>query len=88
MLKQMSISRGKLIVGAGQLCLVFGLLLSRMSRHGEVVLFGLQLSDFWQGFLAGLATVLLGVSIPLNLMAIRRWRDRRDRSSRLEKVDR
>lgn len=64
--------------GIGQFCLVLGILLSRSSRGGEASPFGVDVSDFWQGLLAGLAGVLLGVSIPLNLMAVRRWRQRRD----------
>lgn len=55
---------------------------------GQVEPFGLQTSDFWQGALAGLGVVLLGVSIPLNLMAIRRWRERCNRLGRFGKVDR
>jgi hypothetical protein len=87
MLNRLSKTHGRLFVGLGQLCLVLGILLTRLTRDGEVALFGFLLSDFWQGVLAGLGTVLLGASIPLNLMAIRRWRDRRNRLSRVEKVD-
>jgi hypothetical protein len=68
---------GQLLMFAGQICLVFGILLSRLSRDGDPPPFGLQLSDFWQGLLAGIAGVLIGVSIPLNLTAIRRWRNGR-----------
>lgn len=70
--------RTRWTVGVGQFCLVFGILLSRLSRGGEPPPFGVDVSDFWQGVLAGLATVLLGVSIPFNLMVIRQWRDRRN----------
>ena len=78
MLFRMWSTHSKLTIVIGQLCLVLGILLSRLSHNGELAPFSIQLSDFWQGTLAGLGSVLLGVSIPLNLMAIRRWRDRRD----------
>jgi hypothetical protein len=67
----------QVILVSGQLCLVVGILLGRLSREVDGrAWFGLQISDFWQGLLAGFAAVLIGASIPLNLTALRRWRGR------------
>ncbi len=46
------------MIGIGQLCLVFGLL-------GQYVVF--PPSAFWQGFVYGLSTVAIGVSIVFNV---------------------
>ena len=62
------------IIGLGQLSLFLGVAIMGLRFSG---VFG---SDFWQGFLMGLAGVFLGVSIPLNITGlIRRTRARRDR---------
>lgn len=63
----------RLIIGLGQLSLFLGVAVTGLRFSG---VFG---SEFWQGFLAGLSGVFLGVSIPLNITGlIRRTRARRD----------
>ncbi|MCG6962367.1 MAG: hypothetical protein LJE95_03760 [Acidobacteria bacterium] len=48
-------------IGAGQLSLVAGLVLERFAHPG---------ADFWQGFVAGLTGVLIGLSLVLNLRGL------------------
>lgn len=64
----------------GQLCVVIALVLGGLAKGhgGGVTMLGVPRGDVWQGLLAGLAAIFAGVSIPLNLSAIRRRRDRRE----------
>ncbi len=49
------------LIGAGQLCLVLGLVGQRFIHPS---------SDFWAGFISGLTGVLIGVSIVLNVRGL------------------
>ena len=63
--------------GAGFLCLAVGLLLSLFSPRLDAdwsSVIGFWNGEFNQGFLVGFATVLIGLSIPLNLWEFRRSR--------------
>lgn len=57
------------LIGAGQLALVLALVADRFV-HPQ--------ADFWQGFVAGLSGVLIGLSIVLNLRGLVLWRRSRD----------
>jgi hypothetical protein len=63
--------------GLGFTCLAVGLLLNRFSPRLDVDLssvIGFWSGEFTQGFLVGFATVLIGLSIPLNIWEFRRSR--------------
>ena len=49
------------LIGAGQLALAAGLVLERFAHPA---------ADFWQGFVAGLTGVLIGLSLVLNLRGL------------------
>ena len=56
----------RIILGIGQVCMVLGLVGLRLSG-----LFGGDFEKtFWNGFLADLSGILLGLSVPLNLTAL------------------
>jgi hypothetical protein len=55
-------------IAAGQLSLVAGIALQRFLHPP---------ADFWQGFVAGLSGVLIGLSIVLNLRGLTLWRRER-----------
>lgn len=56
------------LVTAGQLCLVIGIFAQRILHPP---------SDFWQGFVAGLSGVLIGLSIVFNVRGLMLWRSGR-----------
>ena len=60
------------LIGIGQLCLCLGILLSHVGR-------GIRISDFSEGLLLGVGTVLMLVSIPFNITGMKRYRNEKDR---------
>ena len=56
------------LITAGQLCLVVGIFTQRLLHPS---------TDFWQGFVAGLSGVLIGLSIVFNVRGLMLWRSRR-----------
>jgi hypothetical protein len=56
------------LIAAGQLCLVIGIFAQRVLHPS---------TDFWQGFVAGLSSVLIGLSIVFNLRGLVLWRNQR-----------
>jgi hypothetical protein len=58
------------LITAGQLSLVFGILAQRVVHPS---------TDLWQGFVAGFAGVLIGLSIVFNLRGLVLHRQRRER---------
>ncbi len=64
-------------VAAGALCLAIGIMLERLCRRvywDQAANASFWTGDFMHGLLTGLAVVLIGLSIPLNLIAARRSR--------------
>lgn len=56
------------LITAGQFCLVIGIFAQRVLHPS---------TDFWQGFIAGLSSVLIGLSIVFNIRGLVLWRSRR-----------
>ena len=67
---------GQVVFVLGQLCIILAIVLGRLARDAgaDGVECGPCPVDFWQGVLAGLAGVMIGASVPLNLSVQRRWR--------------
>ena len=70
---------GPIFLVVGQACIVAAIMLGRSASEAAAIAVPFEVStgDFWQGFLAGLGGTLVGVSVPLNLAALRRWRSAR-----------
>jgi len=56
------------LIATGQLCLVIGIFAQRILHPS---------TDFWQGFIAGLSGVLIGLSIVFNVRGLVLWRSQR-----------
>ncbi|NQT27767.1 hypothetical protein HQ585_20590 [candidate division KSB1 bacterium] len=62
------IKDARMLIGLGQIFLVLGL----VGLYSSGVISGEIEKTFWNGFLLGLSGVLLGLSVPLNIVGLMR----------------